>query len=226
MSGTLWGVRDPKIPFNQRDAVHFGSMSSLHMPTSMIEIQIRRDKFGEGVLAVTQEGLLGDSAGQKYSHLQKKVVADLQAKPRAPPTPPPVRNIKTCTPSAAMLPFGVGLKHPPDTLHGNLGTGNSLSHYLPKRKYSDVDRTPAVRFVGRLTTEEREIVRAFVQYTVRNRPKFDRIWLENAIIADMIADPKLKSKFLSHEEFSINMLESICVEIEKEAAANAKRASK
>lgn len=193
-----------------REFVHHYSMSSLHMPVSMTEYAIRREKFGEGKLCVRREGLLGDSAGQKYRHLQTQVVDEFFARPRAISEPPVERKLKPCTPSAATLTPGEGLRNPPSTIHGNLGTGNTLSHEFPLRKNMLKEGTIVSRLCERVTTEERRILRALVQFAVRNTPKVDRIELENTVIAALLESQPLKMKFFHDEAFAMKMLEKMC----------------
>ena len=59
-----------------RNDVHDNSMTSLHTPVSLVEYAIRREHFGEGMLAVTGEGSLTGGATQKYPHLQKQFLKD------------------------------------------------------------------------------------------------------------------------------------------------------
>lgn len=49
-----------------RDKQYDNSASSLHTPLSLLEYALRRDAFGEGMLAVTAEGLMSSAADQKY----------------------------------------------------------------------------------------------------------------------------------------------------------------
>ena len=58
----------------QRDFVHDNSMSSLLTPVSLTEYAIRREHFGEGMLGITDAGLLTAGAGQKYGHYQKNLL--------------------------------------------------------------------------------------------------------------------------------------------------------
>eukprot|EP00397_Hematodinium_sp_SG-2012_P024644 GEMP01025680.1.p1 GENE.GEMP01025680.1~~GEMP01025680.1.p1 ORF type:complete len:323 (+),score=51.24 GEMP01025680.1:104-970(+) len=193
-----------------REFVHYYSMSSLHTPVSLTEYAIRREKFGEGCLGVRREGLLGDSAGQKYNHLQKAILEDFIARPRAVSEPPVERKIKTCTPSAAALTPGEGMKYPPSTLHGNLGTGNTVSHEFPLRKNILKKGTIISRLCERVTTEERRILRCLVQFAVRNAPHIDRILLENTIIAALLHNPPLKMKFFHDDCFALKLLAKMC----------------
>jgi len=192
-----------------REFAHYYSMSSLHTPISLTEYAIRREKFGEGKLCVRREGLLGDSAGQKYRNLQQDLIDEYCARPPIIPPLPEERILKTCTASAATLPVGRGLMDAPETLHGNIGTGNSLSHEFPLRKNQLKRGTVVSRLVDRVTTEERRILRTLVQYAVRNSPGTDRILLENTVIAGMLRNSPLKMKFFHDEAFALKLLEDI-----------------
>jgi len=55
-----------------REDVHDNSMSSLHTPVSLIEYGLRREAFGEGMLAITDEGCLTAGAAQKYPARQRE----------------------------------------------------------------------------------------------------------------------------------------------------------
>ena len=57
--------------FIHREDVHDSSMSSLHTPVSLIEYGLRREAFGEGMLAITDEGCLTSGAAQKYPARQR-----------------------------------------------------------------------------------------------------------------------------------------------------------
>ena len=59
-----------------RNDVHDNSMSSLMTPVSLVEYGLRREHYGEGMLAITPEGALTGGASQKYPHMQKLVLAN------------------------------------------------------------------------------------------------------------------------------------------------------
>mmetsp|Transcript_25717 Transcript_25717/g.64816 ORF Transcript_25717/g.64816 Transcript_25717/m.64816 type:complete len:361 (+) Transcript_25717:1206-2288(+) len=173
-----------------RDAVYDSSMSSLLTPVSLIEYGLRREAFGEGMLAITDEGVLTAGAAQKYPARQKafldyrKSLPSLQerlrqiAPPHEPQNPP-------LTPSAAPLyppsrwkdsqiPGNIGVSHSRKgenySLHGNLGTGNPYSSYVFKagdREETVFSDTLINRAEKRVTNEERKILRMQLAYALR-----------------------------------------------------------
>ncbi|CAD7929114.1 unnamed protein product [Amoebophrya sp. A120] len=173
-----------------RDAVYDTSMSSLLTPVSLIEYGLRREAFGEGMLAITDEGVLTAGAAQKYPARQKafleyrRSLPSLQTRLRQIAPPREIAN-PPLTPSAAPLyppsrwqdaqiPGNVGVSHKRKgsnySLHGNLGTGNPYSSYVFKagnREDTVFSDTLINRAEKRVTNEERKILRAQIAYALR-----------------------------------------------------------
>jgi len=173
-----------------REEVHDTSMSSLVTPTSLIEAALRREAFGEGMLAITAEGCLTAGATQKYPSVQRQF---LEERKNYPPLqqrlleidPPRYVPIPPLTPSAAPLyppsrwkdsniPGNIGVSHKRKgenySLHGNLGTGNPYSSYIFKagdREETTFSDTLINRVEKRVTNEERKILRMQVAYALR-----------------------------------------------------------
>ncbi|CAD7924649.1 unnamed protein product [Amoebophrya sp. A25] len=173
-----------------REAVYDTSMSSLLTPPSLIEYGLRREAFGEGMLAITDEGVLTAGAAQKYPARQK---AFLDYRKTLPPvherllqiSPPIAVHNPPLTASAAPLyppsrwkdaamPGNIGVSHSRKgaaySLHGNLGTGNPYSSYVFKAGNRDetvFSDTLINRQEKRVTNEERKILRVQLSFALR-----------------------------------------------------------
>lgn len=173
-----------------REAAHDNSMSSLLTPVSLTEYGLRREAFGEGMLSITDEGLLTAGATQKYGRRQLELLQRRRSYPsvqeRLNQIDPPMKfTIPPLTPSAAplyppsrwkdpLVPGNVGISKKRNgeaySLHGELGTGNPYSSYVFKagdREETVFADTLVNRVEKRVTNEERKILRAYLNWGLR-----------------------------------------------------------
>lgn len=221
------------------EAAHDNSMSTLHTPVSLVEYALRREAFGEGMLAVTKEGALTAGATQKYPHLQKKVLAMrkelgsfrsrmLEIDPPIDiPNPPLTHSAAPLKPPSrwqdANIPANIGVrrrgKGEAYSLHGELGTGNDYSAYVFKEgdRSHVFEQTLPDRLASRITNEERKVMRMQIGYALRrvkNLTSQERVRqylnvLEKHFIHNMHANKEFKLQFFSSEEFA----QEVCKEL-------------
>lgn len=237
------------------------SMSSLHPPTSLIEYAIRRELYGEGLLAVKKDALLTASVAGKYPHLQKAYLKQLDEekaeKQRADALAlarseslgglplnsgrPTTRNtLSACTlPATASTALGAAgqqaLKkvgpHLRGGLHGNLGTGNNVSHSFPAHHPGERNAQPPLQvpkrsfmenLALRLTPEERKLVRTLAKHHLRalikehgSRGKELVYKVERLIFEQFFSDPSYKEQFFASEQFARDFFLKIAKQLQE-----------